>query len=372
MTVVSAPTPEFALARLATVTEGVRDAGLAALVISADWKHRGNYRYLSGRVLWSRWAYIVIVPDREPILVVIAPSQQYWAKREGWIKDVRFVERPVEEVAIALRDVLKPGDRLGIAGLDDTMRVADYLYLTTELSGVEISDATGVVAQARARKTAAEFDSLRDSMRIAEEAFEGFCDSVRPGASHWALVGEAERTIRGQGCYDTMILLSDGPFLREPNNLIVRPGDVIMFSIELSGPDGYWVERGGTISIGQPSDRTRRLFDACYEVFVAIQPLLVPGAECGEIVRRVDSILSDSEFSRGIWGGHGIGLDVLEQPVLLPDSPQLIPSMQAIAYHPHVTDLETSHGAYLADTFEVDESGSKGLATLPHELFIID
>lgn len=169
-----------------------------------------------------------------------------------------------------------------------------------------------------------------------------------------------------------MILLSDGPFLREPGNLIVQSGDVIMFSIELSGPDGYWVERGGTISIGPPTDRTRLLFDACHEVFVTIQPLLVPGAECGQIVRQVDSILSNSEFARGIWGGHGIGLDVLEPPVLLPDSPQLIPPTQAIAYHPHVTDLETSHGAYLADTFEVHESGGKGLATLPHELVVVD
>ena len=131
------------------VRAGMKESGLDLLVVASDWKNKGNLRYLAGRMLWSRWAYIIFRAEGDPILVAIAPSQRHWALKEGWIGDVRFSHEPIIEVARLLKELGARG-RVGIAELDVTMRVADYRYLQKEFPAVEFFDASEIVARPRA------------------------------------------------------------------------------------------------------------------------------------------------------------------------------------------------------------------------------
>jgi Xaa-Pro aminopeptidase len=165
-----------------------------------------------------------------------------------------------------------------------------------------------------------------------------------------------------------MILLSTGPYLREPGPGTFSAGDTVMFSIELAGPEGYWVERGGTLFIGEPDDNVLRLYQACYGGVKAAESLIRHGATAAGVTEGVDRILTASGYQKGIWGGHGIGLDVLEHPILLPDSGESVEALSLIAYHPHVLDPVNEIGAYISDTYVVTETETIPLAEIPHEL----
>jgi Xaa-Pro aminopeptidase len=354
--------------RLETLGRRAADEGLDAVVVASDWRYKGNLRYFTNRVLWSRWAYIVVRPELAPVLVMIAPSQQYWAREEGPIADVRFGQSPIEEVVSVLREGPVANARVGIAGLGEIMRPHDFRVLESELPQAEFTDATRIIDAMRTLKTADEVSGVRNTMRIAEEAFDLFGRKLRPGLSRWEIVGEVERILRGSGSYDTMLLLSTGPYLREPAAGAFGPGDVVMFSIELAGPEGYWVERGGTFCVGEPDEPLLRLYQACSDALAVAVSLLRPHMTAGTLAHSVDETLTASGFEKGIWGGHGIGLDVLERPILLPESADTIEQDSVIAFHPHVVDRERGRGAYISDTYLVAEDATTGLAEIPHEL----
>jgi Xaa-Pro aminopeptidase len=355
--------------RLTRLAELAREEGLAAIVVASDWRYRGNLRFFTDRVLWSRWAYIVVRPDRPPVLVCVSPSQRYWAIREGAIEDVRFAHHaPITEVISLLRESAAVGEKVGIAGLDEIMRPADFETLQRTFPKVDFIDVSPLVNAMRTPKTPEEVDAARRTMRIAEQAYALFCDRLAPGRSHWEIVGEVERILRGSGSYDTMILLSTGAYLREPGPGTFSVGDTVMFSIELAGPEGYWIERGGTLFIGEPDDNVRRLYQACYEGVKAAESLIRHGATALEITEGVDGVLAASGYTKGIWGGHGIGLDVLEHPILLPDSGETVEAPSLIAYHPHILDPDADIGAYISDTYAVTETETIPLAEIPHEL----
>lgn len=359
-------------ARHRAVEAATREAGLDAIVVVADWRQKGNLRYLGGRVIWSRWCYIILKDGVEPTMIMIAPSQRFWAKREGSISDVRFSHHPEQEVVEVLRELCPNGGMVGMAGMKDTIRVDSLEYIRKGLPGVEFEEASPIVEAIRMKKTPHEILGLRNSMRIAEEGFELFEDMLRPGVSHWEIVGEVERILRGQGCYDTMILLSAGPYLREPGTAEFRGGDFVMFSIELAGPEGYWVERGGMFSLGTPSDTAVRLHELCVRALEETAQLLTPGRAAADIARNVETILLDGGFDLGIWGGHGIGLDVVEPPILLPDEEQLLQAGTAIGFHPHVVDHDTGLGGYVSDVFLVADGGGEALSHSGHALRVVD
>jgi Xaa-Pro aminopeptidase len=353
--------------RLRELGRRAGDEGLDAVIVASDWRYKGNLRYFANRVLWSRWAYIVVRPDAAPVLVTIAPSQQYWARLEGSIEDVRFGQSPIREVVALLRDS-RANARFGIAGLGEIMRPDDFRVLETEFPQAEFVDATRIVDAMRTLKTADEVAGVRNTMQIAEEAFALFGERLRPGVSRWEVVGEVERILRGSGSYDTMILLSTGPYLREPAAGAFEAGDVVMFSIELAGPEGYWVERGGTFCIGEPDEALLRLYRSCSDALNVAVSMLRPETKAGALADAVDETMTASGFKKGIWGGHGIGLDVLERPILLPESEDAIAKDSVIAFHPHVVDPDRARGAYISDTYFVSETGATGLAQIPHEL----
>jgi len=184
-------------------------------------------------------------------------------------------------------------------------------------------------------------------------------------------VGEVERVMRGQGIYDTMILLSPGPYLREPANHIFRAGDFIMFSIELAGPEGYWVEQGGMFMLGEPSKTHQALFTICHDAIATARGMLVPGGSVAAISKKIEAMLKDAGFQIGIWGGHGIGLDVLELPLILPHDPGILGEDMVIAIHPHVVDRETDLGAYVSEVCVVTKSGGRRMSQLPHQIRIV-
>jgi Xaa-Pro aminopeptidase len=177
-----------------------------------------------------------------------------------------------------------------------------------------------------------------------------------------------ERILRGSGAYDTMILLSAGPYLREPSTDSFRQGDFVMFSIELAGPEGYWVEKGGMFSLGEPSPTAERLFATCLNALEAAAAMMQPGNHAREVALAVQSVLDISGFAAGIWGGHGIGMDVLEPPILLPHVDDALEQSMTLGFHPHIVDAETRLGAYISDVYLVGPGSAEPLAQLPHEI----
>jgi Xaa-Pro aminopeptidase len=124
-------------------------------------------------------------------------------------------------------------------------------------------------------------------------------------------------------------------------------------------------------AFGQVSQADERLFRCCQDTFEQALRLLRPNSQPADIASQLSTSFSSWGYQAGIWGGHGIGLDVLEQPRLLPTDSTLLQQGMAFGFHPHVVDSATNRGAYLADTLLVTPQGGVGLSAIPRELHVI-
>jgi Xaa-Pro dipeptidase len=361
--------------RLSLVRKAMRDESLDILVAISDARHneqQGDVRYLSGVALWCpQKPYIVIPAESEPVMVVGMPSEAYWIRNDDipW-KDIRWNARPIEEVVDVVSDVAGNGGRVGVSGLSTLMPRGDHDFLIERLAGIDLVDATHLMEGVRRIKSAEEIEALKESARIAELAVEVIEGTDSAGRSERNLAVEVDTVARSLGASDILILTSPGPYLRPPTDRKLKARDFQMFSLELSGPSGYWTETSTMLSMGDPIDRDLKLYQTCRDAFDAGVRRLRPGATCSSVALAVQDVVGDGPYSLGIWGGHGIGLDIPEDPSLVKSADRVIEDGMAFAFHPHIIDSATQHAAYISGSFHIEDSGATPLGNRTEQLFV--
>ena len=195
--------------RYANVRRAAGEAGVDAVVVSGSeyTGFEGAVRYLSGFRILHRYAYVVVPLDGEP--AVVFPREARWVGDHGeaWMEQV-FAEHPGGWIADQARD--RGWRRIGVSGLDYVMAVRDFRALAD--GPAEIVPFDEEFDLARAVKSEAELESVREGMRINEAGVEAVLRAYEVGKSEAELMGEAERVFTAAGCYrTTMDMILGGP-----------------------------------------------------------------------------------------------------------------------------------------------------------------
>jgi Xaa-Pro aminopeptidase len=341
------------------------------LIIGRDgmW-NRGYIRYLTDFHLWAGTAYLVFPLYGEPTLLLGSNSMAHWARRVGWVQDVRIVMSGlVSETATALR-VHRPRGRLGVCSLNRLMSYGEAQALAADLPGVVLEDATELLERVRVIKSPEEVAGLTETCRIAAEAMARFRDALALGRSEREVVAEAWKVLRAGGVVDGIAHISneDPPFIRPPSDRRLTREDIVKFSMEVMGPSGYWEELSAVFSFREPPEEQRRMFDTAVKAVRRARAMLRPGVRADQVVAGVETAYAEDGWDplhRVIWDAHGIGLDVIEPPVLTRDDSVTLQAGMAISLHPGLTYGEGRLGFYLQDNHIVSEGGATPLAGWP-------
>jgi Xaa-Pro aminopeptidase len=179
----------------------------------------------------------------------------------------------------------------------------------------------GVVEAARMVKDASEIEILRESARRLDPVVETALAAVRAGAAERTVAMAIESAIRGQGyerlAFETIV--ASGPNAALPHH---RAGDRLLTNSDLVVLDfggvleGYCCDLTRTVCVGAIPPRARELYDAVYDAQQAAIAAVRPGIE----TTVVDAAARDLLTARGLGDafghgtGHGLGLDVHEEP----------------------------------------------------------
>src|SRR6185436_6156291 len=223
--------------RHANVRAAMAAHDLDALVVSGSEYSgfEGAVTYLSGFQIVHRYAYVVVPADGEPY--VVFPTEARYVGEHGTSElEQVFHDLPGELIAARGRDA--GWRRIGVYGLDYVMTVRDYRALhDLELVGFDVE-----FDLARAVKSDAELESVRDSVRINERGFEVFLEAYAPGRSAAEVMAAAEDWFVAEGCGRltmNMVLTGTDTFAR-PEFKIARRDEVLgafmLPSLEVAGP----------------------------------------------------------------------------------------------------------------------------------------
>src|SRR4029079_2781278 len=158
--------------RYANVRDAMAAAELDGLVVAGSEYSgfEGAVTYMSGFQIVHRYAYVVVPADGDPFIVF--PSEARYVGEHGTaLLEQVFVDRPGVHIAERARSA--GWRRVGVYGLDYIMSVRDY----SALEALQLVAFDVEFDHARAVKSDAELESVRDSVRINEEGFEVFFEN---------------------------------------------------------------------------------------------------------------------------------------------------------------------------------------------------
>jgi Xaa-Pro aminopeptidase len=371
------PAPDAAAlrARLDRARSAAAAAGTDALLIAPG----SDLRYLIGQAggSFERLTTLVVPADGTPALVVPkleAPGYADVPTDELGVELLTWVDGDDPYALVADR-LGKPG-RVAVSDFTPALHV---LALRAALGTAEQTLAGPVVRELRMRKDAAEIASLRDAGAAIDRVHARVHEWLRPGRTEAEVGADIAAAIVEEGHVQAdFVIVGSGPNGASPHHdvsdRVIEKGDVVVVDIGGPLPAGYNSDSTRTYAVGTPRDAD---VAETYAVLQRAQAAAVAAVKPGITAEAVDAAARDVIAEAGFGEyfihrtGHGIGLDVHEEPYIiagnaLPLEPGMAFSVEPGIYQPG------RWGARIEDIVIVTEDGVESVNNQPHELVVLD
>ncbi len=348
--------------------------GLDALIVCGNQYagFEGAVLYTSGFEIVHRYVYVVLPIEGEPTLVFPREARWIGDKQKPWVKDHVWPDIPGQW--IREHGAERKWKRVGVYGMSFILAVRDYRELAD--AAFEMVPFDKQFDHARAVKSEEELAEVRDAMDIIVDGFWALVGAYAPGKTEAEIMAPAvERFFaRGAGPRMMNILLSgtngeaEASF-KVPGNRVVGKDDLLLYSLEITGVGGYWVEFSRPLIQGKISSRTQAMADVYPDALEAARKLMRAGERASNVHRAVAETFAKKGFALGHLSGHSIGATMLEYPAIGATSDVELQENMIFSLHPQVVDQDGKVCLYTQDTYRVGASEGECLADVEWKFY---
>ncbi len=356
--------------RVPRLRQSVEKAGCDALVVT----NLTNVRYLTG---FTGSAGVLLVRADRALLVTDGRYETQAAEQlsgAGVEADVEVGNLPRQDEI--LRAAGSGCRRVGLEARHVSWGRQRALAADV-FPAAEVVATEDLVEALRTVKDAGELDRMAAAARIADEAL---------GEVRWRLVDapterefaiELDFAMRRAGAADVSFetIVATGPNGAKPHarpsDRRIVPGELLVLDFG-AVVEGYHSDMTRTLCVGSPATATRTRM---VEVVAAAQAAGVAAVKAGVAARDVDATCREIIAGAG-WGaafvhgtGHGVGLDIHEQPMLSATATGTLPAGSVVTVEPGVY-LRGEGGVRIEDSVVVTADGCRPLTNSPKDLVI--
>ncbi|WP_328392592.1 M24 family metallopeptidase [Nocardia sp. NBC_00416] len=268
-----------------------------------------------------------------------------------------------------LRDIEGAADARRVG--TDALSPAFAELLPIAFPGAEIVDGELAFRTARRIKTAAEIETMRAGLRVAEQGLAAGLAALAPGVTEQALAGVLLEACAAGGVSTpatqdaAWVTARDHPWRRATEDRRVQEGDLVALSSGVLG-DGYIGEVGRTWPVGQASPATERLYGRWNRLWDNLIQSCRAGAPAAGLL---DAYLTAGEPLPVLPVARGLGMG-FDPPVVTPtlrrtaESELLEPGM-VLAVTGYVW-AEGVGAVFGRDAVLIGENGPQILTSSPH------
>ena len=332
----------------------------------------GAVMYVSGFEIVHRYVYVLIPLEGDPTLVFPREARWIGDKSKPWVKDHVWPDVPGQWIRDRGRD--RGWKRVGVYGMSFVMAVRDYRDLAS--SPLELVPFDFQFDMARAVKSEDELAEIRDAMDIIVDGFWALVAAYEPGKTEAEIMAPAVELFfaRGAGPRMMNILLSGTKGEAEasfkvPGHRVVQADDLLLYSLEITGSGGYWVEFSRPLIRGRLSSRTQEMADAYPEALESARKLMRQGELASNVHRAVADTFARHGFSLGHLSGHSIGATMLENPAIGAKSEVELQENMIFSLHPQVVDKDGKVCLYTQDTYRIGKNEGECLADVEWKFY---
>ncbi len=279
----------------------------------------------------------------------------------------------IELSAPAVR--LRQGSRVGYD--PDLTTVAALARMRARMPRARFIPAPGMLDPLVSVKDAGEIASIRQAIAISERVFGEILPLLVPGVRESEVAARISYLHRIHGAEGDGFepIVASGPRGALPHarasDRRVRKGELVTIDFGCRFR-GYHSDITRTVAVGKPSERLKKMYRAVLDAQLAsllvIRAGLPARAADAESRRVLRSHRLLQHFRHSL--GHGLGLQIHEQPRLAPTSPDILRDGQVVTVEPGVY-VPGVGGVRIEDDIVVRPHGRDLLTTLPKELIVL-
>jgi len=356
--------------RYALVREKMDHDDLSALLVvsNAQINQQGFVRYFTDLPI-PIYAHAIFFPlSGNPVLLTPSPVQTFWAEKLSWIPQENIIMSRTlgKEFARLLLEQNLDRKKIGLINLS-TLNAQDYIDFVNLCPQAELIDSTGLLERVRSSKSEDEIPFTHRATEMAISAHRIFASNMRPGITEAELVAQVECGVREQGGERSLYLISSDlsiPFPYVPMERKIIKDSPLLFSVEVSGPGGYWSQIVRPYFWEKPKGTMERIYKTLLDIRLQAQDELRPGRAVRDVAKRLRDEIQKNGFSYGIHFGHGLGLDVVEEPLITMESEFILQENHFVTIHPHLLNEDKTLGVWLGDMYFVGKEQTKILSPL--------
>jgi Xaa-Pro dipeptidase len=369
--------------------------GIDCLLLPANtgrWEQlQGDSRYFTTIGGFATEVFTVF-PREGEVTAYIFNRAAWWKQAQKWVTDVRdgrnrWGQNAVERIS----ELGLQTGTIGISGLAGLFRAPEGIIPYSSVKAIQdafpqakIVNATEMMQEIRAVKSAEEVSMLERSAAIVEKTIEAMVEHANPGVSEKELYGAMVHAMLANGGeLPTLFFLSAGPGLTNssfvPTDYRIQKGDRIIDEIEAKY-GGYAAQAVSPVVIGTPDDEYQTMIDISRACFDSILGAMKPGVTFGRLFEIYRDTVEHQGKGEYLWNhpmmhARGLGDD---GPALLGDkdlerfSKIELQTGMTFILKPQVRPVEGKGRASLGDTVTVTESGARRLGKRELRLIVKD
>ena len=302
-----------------------QDKELDGVLISAP----ENRRYLSG---FSGSAGYLLITKANAILVTDSRYTEQATNQSPY-----FDVRQARGGWGWLIDELKSSGVKKVGFESQDMTVSSYNNLIDAIKGdsvlgdVSMVPAPGLAENQRIIKDEEELKMLQLAIDAADKSMDLVCPAITPGMTEKEVAWRMEMAMRDFGAdaisFDTIVAAGPNGAMahHQPTDYVIKQGDPIVIDMGAK-VGGYCSDLSRSIVVGEPDETFNKVYDTVLGAqLTAINTVKVgmTGEETDNLSRNViaDAGYGDN-FGHSL--GHGVGLEIHENPRVGPRSPDVL------------------------------------------------
>jgi Xaa-Pro aminopeptidase len=352
--------------RISRIKKVLRDDHLDGILITS----LENVHYLSG--FTGSDAALVMTDTKEYFLA----DSRYTTQARGEVSGFEIIEynKKIEGLSDLMND-------LGLRGIGfepQNLTYSAHKELAEKVSGGELIPINERVRNIRAVKDEEEIGRIKRTIEIASKSLRENMWRIKPDTQEREIALELEFSMRRNGAdgtsFDTIVASGDRSALPhgKPSEKRIHKGDfvIIDFGVRYRG---YYSDETCTFLCGKPNRRQKEVYQVVKDAHDRTIASVRPGKKVMELDAIARGWIKDAGYGThfGHMTGHGVGLAVHENPVIGPESEDVLEEGMIFTVEPGIY-IPGWGGVRIEDMVLVTRNGCEVLTNLPKEIEIMD
>ena len=289
------------------------------------------------------------------------------------VRQVRRYEDDLPEAVAALgcKTLALESARVTVA------RARKFAQMLPECELFDDDTADRLINALRAVKSEDEIAHLKQAQTVAEKAFEHILTVIRPGVSERDIALELDYCMLKNGAdalsFDTIVAAGANGAKPHavPSDNTVNSGDFVTLDFG-AVYKGYHSDMTRTVAVGSIGARQTLVYNTVLAAQIACLESLHPGLACKQADAAAREIIRAAGYGEffGHGTGHGVGIEVHEQPTLSPYEEKTLEPGHVVTVEPGIY-LPGAFGVRIEDTVCITANGYDNFVSVPKELLVL-